>query len=206
MVRPSWSAEYKFAARDVRARWRAPLGIVAALTKNAQGHDTPIVPIKQAWRCAHDRQGQVAALPPSAALDDRYAQRPCEIRAGPRSSRKPVKQGDALAQNSLDTNRPIQVLGRKARLRGRLGKDHGVGAEAEVPTCLPIGCLRRKEKVPALYLNAYVDSYMMLSFVYCTLTGTKVAQRGPIWIPPTEVCAAFRVVRFSKQAPRAASR
>jgi hypothetical protein len=35
MVRPSWSAEYKFAARDVRARWRAPLGIVAALMKNA---------------------------------------------------------------------------------------------------------------------------------------------------------------------------
>ena len=125
MVRPSWSAEYKFAACDVRARWRAPLGIVAALTKNAQGHDTPIVPIKQAWRCAHDRQGQVAALPPSAALDDRYAQRPCEIRAGPRS-RKPVKQGDALAKTALTPIAPYKSKGGKLTFMGRLGKDRSL--------------------------------------------------------------------------------
>ena len=132
MVRPSWSAEYKFAARDVRARWRAPLGIVAALTKNAQGHDTPIVPIKQAWRCAHDRQGQVAALPPSAALDDRYAQRPCEIRAGPRSSRKPVKQGDALAKTALTPIAPYKSKGGFRTYRVASGRT-GVWAKADIP-------------------------------------------------------------------------
>src|ERR1700751_6033973 len=117
MVRPSWSAEYKFAARDVRARWRAPLGIVAALMKNAQGHDAPIAPIEQAWLCAHDRQGQVAARRPSAALDRRSTQRFCEYQVGTRRCRWPANK-EMRRQNSLDTNRPIQVLGRRAPLGG----------------------------------------------------------------------------------------
>ena len=127
MVRPSWSAEYKFAARDVHARWRAPLGIVAALTKNAQGHDTPIVPIKQAWRCAHDRQGQVAALPPSAALDDRYAQTPLRNQGGTQEFSETSQTRRCPGKNSLDTNRPIQVLGRRAGLQGspREGPESG---------------------------------------------------------------------------------
>ncbi len=90
------SAEYKFVART-RARWRAPLGIVAVVDLNERGHGARVVPSERAWRCARSRQGQVAARWPPATLD---RNRPIQVqgrrarlqgshREGPRSGRRP---------------------------------------------------------------------------------------------------------------------
>ena len=102
--------------RATRARWRAPLGIVAVIDLNERGHGARVVPNERVWRCARSRQGQVAARWPSATLDRRSAQRPSKIRSGRGDVAGPIEQGDA-AHNTLDSNRPIQVLGRIPRLR-----------------------------------------------------------------------------------------
>ena len=104
--------------RAMRARWRAPLGIVAVVDLNERGHDSRVVPTEQVWRCARGRQGQVAPRWPSATLDRRSAQRPRKIRSG-RGDVAPVEQGDA-PHNTLDSIRPIQVLtsNRDVRLLG----------------------------------------------------------------------------------------
>ena len=62
--------------RAMRARWRAPLGIVAVVDLNERGHGARVVPSERVWRCARSRQGQVAVRWPSATLDSRSAQRP----------------------------------------------------------------------------------------------------------------------------------
>jgi hypothetical protein len=96
--------------RARRARWRAPLGIVAVVDLNERGHGARVVPNERVWHCARSRQGQVAARWPSATLDSRSAQRPGKIRSGRGDVAGPIEQGDA-AHNTLDRNRPIQVQG-----------------------------------------------------------------------------------------------
>jgi hypothetical protein len=91
--------------RAMRARWRAPLGIVVDLNK--RGHDCRVVPTEQVWRCARARQGQVAARWPSAT-QRRSALRPSKIRWGRGDVAGPIEQEDA-AHNTIDSNRPIQV-------------------------------------------------------------------------------------------------
>ena len=95
--------------RATRARWRAPLGIVAVVDLNERGHGARVVPNERVWRCARSRQGQVAARWPSATLDSHSAQRPSKIRSGRGDVAGPIEQGDA--HNTLDRNRPIQVPG-----------------------------------------------------------------------------------------------
>ena len=97
MVRPSWSAEYKFAARDVRARWRAPLGIVAALMKNTQGHDTPIVPIKQAGDVLTTVKGK----------SPRYGLRP-PLTVAPRNALAKIREGPGVVGNQSNKEMPWQ--------------------------------------------------------------------------------------------------
>ncbi len=102
--------------RATRARWRAPLGIVAVVDLNERGHGARVVPNERVWRCARSRQGQVAARWPSATLDSHSAQRPSKIRSGRGDVAGPIEQGDA-PHKTLDRNRPIHVLGRGAHLQ-----------------------------------------------------------------------------------------
>ncbi len=111
----------------------------------------PITPIEQAWRCAHDRQGQVAARRPSAALDRRSAQRLREYQVGTRRCRRPVEQGDAPAKMALTPSAPYKS-------KGRLRSSRALALIAH-----PGGCLRppsrgqRSRSAARLALSAPID-------------------------------------------------
>ena len=74
-------------AREVRARSRAPLGIVIVGPHDPRQTNT-------ACRRARNRQGHVAARWPTATLDRPSTRRPIKVRSAPRDSRQLVEQGD----------------------------------------------------------------------------------------------------------------
>ena len=125
---------------------------------------------------------------------------------------------DLCAENGGPIWRPRSrsAGGRELRLRAESGPKGiasgrtGICAEAEVATRLMIECLRRKAKAPESPVVCFCQHrhYFILRFKHGrgTLTGTKVAQRGRIWIAPCEDCTAFRVARSWRQASRVASR
>ena len=136
--------------RATRARWRAPLGIVAVIDLNERGHGARVVPNEGVWRCARSRQGQVAARWPSATLDRRSAQRPSKIRSGRGDVAGPIEQGDA-AHNTLDSNRPIQVPGREADAQssdGDVGFAQGADVRRQWVTSIARGNRRRRHRRP----------------------------------------------------------
>ena len=108
--------------RAMRARWRAPLGIVALVDLNERGHGARVVPSEQVVRCARSRQGQVAARWPSATLDSRSAQRPSKIKSG---------RGDVAGRSNkempltkpLTAIAPYKSTGGERAYERRLGKD-----------------------------------------------------------------------------------
>jgi len=70
-----------------RAKYALPDGELPSVsspqsTLNERENDTPGRPDAKVWRCARDRQGQVAARWPSATIDGAARGGPTKIRSG----------------------------------------------------------------------------------------------------------------------------
>ena len=123
--------------------------------------DTPIAPIEQAWRCARDRQGQVAARRPSAALDRCSAQRLCEYQVGTRRCRRPVEQGDALAKTALTPIAPYKSMGGEPTNRGRAGNSRNSAGDRAFGVTRTASCVLGRRGIGGVALEQDVAAETM---------------------------------------------
>ena len=98
MVRPSWSTEYKFVTRDLCARWRAPLGIVAVIENEMNDRTHPVARPTQldavlaAVKGKSLRDGLRPPLTAAARSALRKSGRDEEMSPASRTRRCPVRQ------------------------------------------------------------------------------------------------------------------